>query len=410
MAEWRRGWRIVLGAAIGSGLGMPLFYYVFSLFTIGITTEFNASRGDMANVQALLVVGALVAPFIGRALDRHGFAMIFGICSVAVITAHILTATWVNTLWQFALVSFIYGVAGVGCGPLAYTRPINAWFWDHRGLALGMAALGIATSAAIAPPLLADLVETHGWRAGFWALAIVSGLVGLPLALMLVRNAPPEGPAGLVDPAQPIATDRHFFRERDFWLLCGAMICMAMPGAGLISQLSPLIQEEGVGARMAAFAVTAYAVGQVGGRIIAGWFLDRVRPQIVAFSFTFVPALGFILLWSMNLSAWAAIVAVGMVGVQQGAEIDLFAFFTSRRFGLARYGTVYGWIITASWLGNGVGIISFGQLHDVTGNYSLAELIAAGLMMIGAVLIALVRIDRPVTVSLHSAPGHLPTP
>ncbi len=410
MAEWRRGWRIVLGAAIGSGLGMPLFYYVFSLFTIGITTEFNASRGDMANVQALLVVGALVAPLIGRALDRHGFGLIFGICSLAVIGAHILAATWVNALWQFGLITFIYGVAGVGCGPLAYTRPINAWFWDHRGLALGMAALGVATTAAIAPPLLADLVEAQGWRAGFWALALLSGLVGLPLALMLVRNAPPEGEAGPVATGAIADGDRHFFRERDFWLMCAAMIFMAIPGAGLLSQLSPLIQEEGIGARTAALAVTAYAMGQVGGRIIAGWFLDRVNPQIVAFFFTFVPALGFVMLWAADLPAWAAIVAVGMVGVQQGAEIDLFAYFTSRRFGIARYGTVYGWIITASWIGNAVGIITFGQLHDLTGDYALAELIAAGLMMAGAILIALVRIDAPVSVISHSSPEHLQAP
>ena len=89
MTEWQRGWKIVLGAAIGSGLGIPLFYYVFSLFTNDMIKEFGVSRGEMANMQALIVVGALVAPFIGRLLDRRGFRMVFAICTLLVGAGHI---------------------------------------------------------------------------------------------------------------------------------------------------------------------------------------------------------------------------------------------------------------------------------------------------------------------------------
>ncbi len=399
MTEWQRGWKIVLGAAIGSGLGIPLFYYVFSLFTNDMIKEFGASRGEMANMQALIVVGALVAPLIGRWLDRFGFRWVFAVCTLLVGLGHVLLATTVSTLGQFAAIAFLYGAAGIGCGPLAYTRPINAWFWENRGLALGLAALGTAVTAAIAPPFLAALIEEQGWRSGFLALAFVSVVVGLPLTLMLMRDAPPEGPAGPLEVADTAIKDRHHFRDVNFWLLCAAMICMAIPGAGLISQISPIVQEEGIAAQVAAFGVTGYAIGQVSGRIIAGYFLDRANPRIVAFAFTFVPAIGFVLLAALNLPAWGAVVAVALVGVQQGAEIDLFAWFTARRFGIARYGTVYGWIIAAGWVGNAAGIVGFGWMHDATGNYQVAEAIAAGLLIAGAVLIAIVRLDREANAS-----------
>ena len=404
--EWERGWRIVLGAAIGSGLGIPLFYYTFSLFTIGMTTEFGVSRGDMSNVQALIVVGALVAPLIGRVLDRMGFAIVFGVCTLLVCLAHILAATVISTLGGFAILALLYGAAGIGCGPLADTRPINAWFWRHRGLALGICALGLAFTALVAPPLLASLIEAEGWRAGYWALAIAAGLVGLPLTLMLVRDAPPEGPAGPPEAETPVSADKSHFHDPQFWLLVGSMLCVGIAGAGLVSQLSPLVQDEGISAPMAALGVSGYAVGQVAGRIIAGWFLDRANPRIVAFSFTFVPAIGFLLLAAFDLPAWVAIAAVALVGIQQGAEIDLFAWIVSRRFGLARYGTVYGWIIAAAWIANATGIVAFGQLFDAFGSYAVAEWLAAGLLIIGAILIGLVRVNA----TSHSAPEPLRAP
>jgi MFS family permease len=401
LIEWRRGWQIVLGAALGAALGMPLFYYVFSLFTLSMTREFGVTRGAMANVQAMLVVGALFAPLVGRLIDKRGFLAVYTGATLVIVAAHLLLATSVSTLGQFAVIALLYGAAGVGCGPLAYTRPVNTWFWHSRGLALGVVGMGIALSAAIAPPLLAALIEEKGWRSGFLALAILA-MLGLAFARLLVRETPAEGPAGPAHQEQEQAADHSFFATFDFWLLVVSIISISIAGAGLISQMSPLLQEEGLSPVTAALGVTGYAVGQVGGRLIAGWFLDRANPRVVAFVFTFVPALGFLMLGHYDLPGWAAVGAVSMVGVQHGAEIDLFAWFTARRFGLARYGSIYGWVIAAGWIGNAIGILGFGWLHDAQGTYALAELAAAALLVLGAVLLAVVR----VTASSHKSPEH----
>lgn len=391
--EWQRGWRIVLGAAIGSGLGIPLFYYVFSLFSNDMIKEFGISRGEFSNIQALIVVGALVAPIIGRILDKRGFAMVFSFCTLTVAFGHLAMAGLVTSVTHFALIAFLYGAAGVGCGPLAYTRPVNAWFWDQRGLALGIVALGVALTAAVTPPLLASLIAAEGWRSGFVALAFVSTVVGLPLTLWLIKESPPEGPAGPQESKLSSGGDKSHFGDVNFWLMCGAMLCMAIPGAGLISQLSPMMQEEGLAPQIAAFGITGYAIGQVLGRIVAGYFLDRANPRVVGFVFTFVPAAGFLLLGLLDLTPWIAVFAVLLVGIQQGAEIDLFAWFTARRYGLARYGSVYGWIIAMGWIGNASGIVAFGWMHDYAGSYVVAELIGAGLLAMGAVMIALVKTE-----------------
>ena len=397
MDEWKRGWRVVLGAMIGSGFGITLFYYSASLFSTPMMNEFGVSRGEFANVQALLILGALSAPFIGRLLDRYGFRWVFGVCTLLVAVGHLIVATLLSSLYAFAAVGLVYGLVGVGSGPLAYTRPIAAWFVQHRGLALGIAAIGPAVTASFMPAILADVIETHGWRAGYLLLAGAAALVSLPAAVLLVRDAPDASQSAPIASPHDRVGPRSYYRERDFWLMAAALICMSIPGAGLLSQISPLVQAEGIGAIAAALAVSAYAVGQVTGRIVAGWSLDRLSPRIVAVFFTLVPATGFILLAMTDLPFWLAIGAVGLVGIQQGAEIDLFAYFTARRFGIERYGQVYGAITASGWIGNAGGILIFGWLFTAYGSYAIAELIAAGLLAIGALLIGIVRINPPVT-------------
>ena len=69
----------------------------------------------------------------------------------------------------------------------------------------------------------------------------------------------------------------------------------------------------------------------------------------------------------------AALFAVAAIGVQQGAEIDLLAYFVASRFGMDRYGTIYGWVQVAGWMGTLCGVLLFGKIHDWTGDYSLFQ-------------------------------------
>ena len=369
---------------------MSLFYYVFSLFTIPITTELGISRGEFANIQALLIVGALTAPFIGQWLDRAGFHRVFGINMAIIVAAHIAMATIVNSAFAFVCVTLVYGIAGIGAGQIAFTRPISAWFDQKRGMALGLIAIGPAITTFIASFFLPALIEAEGWRAGFWVLAALAGLIGLPMALWLVRDAPSDV---AFKPPPKAQRDTSFLRERDFWVMAAAMLCLSAPGAGVISQMSPLVQDEGIGATAAGAAIGAYALGQVGGRIVAGWFLDHANPRVVALIFTAVPALGLLALGLFSLPLWAAVAAVGLVGIQHGSEIDFFAYFASRRFGIQHYGATYGALVAVGWIGTPTGILLFGWLYTARGSYAVAEIIAAVMLLGGGILLACVKID-----------------
>ncbi len=390
MNEWQRGWRIILGCALGSGTGVVVLFFTFSMFILPIINEFGGTRGDLSNIQALVIAGALGSPVMGWATDRFGFRRVYFFAAISTVLIEVAIGTFVTGLVGLAVSIFLIGLIGVGTTAVTVTRPVNAWFDKNRGLALGFAACGTALATMIVPPPLELIVATYGWRAGFITLAGLTAFIGLPAIYFLVHNDPPQQIAS--SPANGKTSDWSFMRHSQFWLMAAAMMAMGAAGSGFISQMSPMVQEEGLNARVAALALSAFAVGQLCGRLMGGWCLDRFDPRWVSVLLTLVPAFGFVLLFGFEGALISALAASYLIGFQQGAELDIFAYFTARRHGIANYGAVYGALIGLGWIGNAVGIVGVGRLHDVFGNYDIAQIAGAIALIVGAILIAGVRL------------------
>ena len=71
--------------------------------------------------------------------------------------------------------------------------------------------------------------------------------------------------------------------------------------------------------------------------LATGFALDRFPAARVAATMTLVPALGVLILLLPEASFALAAAAVFMIGLQQGSEIDLLAWFVSRMFGFTHY-------------------------------------------------------------------------
>ncbi len=391
MHEWRRGWKIVLGCALGSGTGVVLLFFTFSIFILPIVAEFGGTRGDLAKVQALVVAGALGSPVIGWASDRFGFRPIFMFCMLCVIMLELWIGLFARSMFSLACAIFFISLIGVGTTALTVTRPVNAWFDNSRGMALGTAATGSAIATIIVPPILETIVASYGWRFGFITLAGCGACIGLPAVWLLVQNAPPSV-EGSIHQQRSASGNWAFLKMPDFWLMSVSLMAMGAAGAGFIGQMSPMIQQEGLTAAVAALALSSFAAGQVTGRLSGGWCLDRFDPRTVAVILNIVPAIGFITLWAVQGSMPLALFAAFLIGFQQGAEIDVFAYFTARRFGLANYGAVYGAMHGLGWIGNATGVIMVGSLHDGFGDYAVAQIAGAVVLAAGALLILAIRL------------------
>ncbi len=374
--EWSLGWPTLLGAFIGLGTSLHLHFYVSSLFVSGITSEFGWTRGEVAAAQAVAMWGVVAAPFVGRLIDRVGvrYAIIAG--QVALATAYLALAGLGSELWAYVLVLGVLQALGQASGTAAHTRAVASWFKRNRGMAMGLAITGIPLFGVVMAPILSSIIESYSWREGYLALAGVSVFIGLPIAAWLVKERRSESQ----DPSTPANENavtagyevRDLPRLPVFWLLIGALVLVNIPGGGFIGQLAPLLQDGGLSAPQAAWMVSAFAGAVIVGRLLSGALLDRLSPAIVAASFTLAPALGMGVLFSAgDITPATALLAIALVGVQQGAEIDLLAFFTARHFGLKRYSTIYGIGYATVTIATSFGVTLFGFCYDWTGSYSL---------------------------------------
>lgn len=148
----------------------------------------------------------------------------------------------------------------------------------------------------------------------------------------------------------------------------------------------PLLTDRGFSPQSAALVASLLAGAGLIGKIGIGYLLDRCFAPSVAVCFYCGFALGLLLLWS-GLAGGAVLLAVVLVGLGLGAELDVMPYMVSRYFGLQAFGEIYSCTFALFTLGGVVGPLLMGAGFDATGSYSLvlgtfaiAALTAAGLM------------------------------
>lgn len=392
--EFRTGWRILLACSVAAGTGITLVFLNFSMFILPLSRDLGVSRGELGAVQALIITAAIGSPVVGRLADLFGVRRVYFASTVLMAVVHLLTASQASNIYHMAMATAALGFIGVGTSSVVMTRPINAHFREHRGKALGLMAVGVSLVSMVSPPVLQSVMEIWNWRAGFAAMAVAALLIGIPTVAALLPEGGRVGSGiGAKQPAAP--ADRRFLRERDFWLLTLSLIFMSLATAGTISQLAPMIQDEGLDASVAALALTFFAGGQFVGRLGGGWLLDRFEPRRVSFALTLAPAIGFVILLTTSGLVPAALVAAAIIGLQQGAELDIFSYFVGRRFDVTRYGTIYGALVGLGWIGNVGGLLGMGKIYDLYGSYAPGQALGIAALVISATLVLLVRLPDP---------------
>ena len=382
--EWRAGWGVVASCAAALGTGAVLYQYVVSLFITSIEAELGWSRGDIALIGATPLLGALSAPLIGRVADR------FGVRPVAIISTLIVAIAFFGLSQQGGSIAeamawmLLLGAAVPGTTGLVYSRAVTGWFSASRGLALGVMTSGISVSALIASPLIGQVVEAEGFRAGYLVLGLLAIGIALPAILIGVRERPvPLAEEGLAHAGEPPAKGewRQQVKLGRFWLLAAVMLLMNIPSAGVLTQLAPLLGGKGFSVSEAAWMMSAYALSVLVGRIGVGWLFDRYPATRVAAGVTFLAAMGCIAFHGATPQAFVYF-GILTVGLMQGAESDVLAYFVARMFPHRDFATVYGLQMTAGLLGTAIGVIAFGRLYDATQSYDLALMIAAAMLMV----------------------------
>jgi MFS family permease len=380
MTEFARSWRVLLGSVLGITAGVSsVYFYSLGIFVKPLAAEFGWGRGQ-ASLGALVgtLCAAVTAIPVGRLVDRFGsFAV--GLGSLALLgLAFAAMAVGVSGLASFIALTAVLSLLTAGSSPLPFARLVVASFVRHRGMALGLALTGTGIGAIAVPALLAPLVAMHGWRMGYFALAVTVLVLCLPIAALLYR-----APAGRPD-VVATAPLGAILRDRAFATIGLPIFLASIAVLGTVVHFVPMLTDAGLSAARAGGVAALIGVASIIGRLATGAALDRIAAPWVAGGLFAIAAAGLLLLALGG--ARVAVAGALITGVAVGAEGDLIAFLTARYFGQARYGQAYGALYALFLVGGAIGPALLGMVFDISGSYRLPFAIAAALLFAAALL------------------------
>ena len=386
--ELANNYGVLAAAALGLTVGMlsGLFYSMGTLIPVW-EREFGWSRGDMSLSLTLVTIALFVCgPAAGYLGDRFGAARVGALSLLAYGLGLILLAAVLREIWQLWLGYIVLAVIGAGSTAIVLIRPIAAAFDERRGIAMGITMTGAGIAGFWVPQFAAYMIELDGWRTAMTALGVLAILV-VPIVWFGFRNYGKTGSAAAVEDYGP--TFKEAIRSAPFWVLAAMAIAMSLGVGGMVVHFVPLFTDLGADVVRAAQIASILGLSSVFGRIAVGMLLDRFSATLVALGTLVLAALGVLLLFLFGLQV--APVAVALVGLAAGAEVDLIAYLTARQFGTRAYGTIYGFIYSVFVMGYGFSPFFVGLARDHFGNYDLALLASAGSVFLAGLLAPLLR-------------------
>ena len=380
---------LLAAAALGLTVGMlPGLFYSMGVFMPAWEAEFGWSRGDMSFSLTLATVSMfLFGTVAGRIGDRFGAANVGPLSLFAYGIILTLLPLLISDVWHLWTGYIVLAIVGVPSSAIIMIRPITAAFDARRGIAMGIALTGAGIAGFWVPQLVGYLIELRGWRTAMMALGALPCLAA-PFVWLGFRGT---GEAAVRRNAAEHGIEfRAALRMRQFWILSLMAISMSLGVGGLLVHFVPLLTDLGADSVRAAEIASLLGLASVCGRIGVGLLLDRFPATLVAVATLLVAASGALLLYMFGLGF--APLAVMLIGLAAGAEVDLIAYLCSRHFGVRSYGAIYGWQYSVFVLGYGFSPFLVGLMRDSLGNYDLALLVSATAIVSAGILAPFMRV------------------
>ena len=400
------GWVIVAAAGGMEFANAASAIGILSIFVVPMGDEFGWSRTEIAGATSVgAILGASLAPFIGRLVDRYGSRMVL-VVSGSIVGVSCLYLSLVQSLLGFYLAFTASRIADQGGVKIGTSVTGGKWFLRFRGKATGLVFFAGTFGMIVLAPVTQLVIATWGWREAWLTLAGVMFVVGVvPCALLLRRQpedlglvvdgGPGSGEAKLaIDassteaPARPSPGLREVSRTPVFWAILASLLLVSGATSGAALHLVSYLTGQGVNPAAAVGAISIMATCGAVGALFVGALADRASPRWVmaVLYLTGTASLGLLIITDNLFETYAYAV---LAGVSSSGINTMTPIMWSSYYGRDALGSIFGVSRAAQVLGFAVGPLVSGIFFDATGSYkgsffALAWVALAGCAMVAA--------------------------
>jgi len=376
--------------AIATGASMR---FAFGSFVLPWQQSFGVGRSAISGIATFsFVVFGLLQPVMGRWADRRGPGAVLG-ASMVLVAVGLLITRWAGSFWLLGLGFGVVASMGfAGASTVAGSTAVARWFASRQGLAMAIITLSMSVGQMLFTPAAIFLNATAGWRQTllYWAIAL---LALAPLIWWLLKPDPaamglePYGAERLRGTLPPLSGEPpaggslagigRLVRNANFWFLALPYFICGFTTAGLIdTHFVPFIEDHHLPPAASATAVAVLAIGNSLGILTSGWLTDRIPRRLLLSLLYATRGVCLVLLVAIpNPGALLALSA--LFGFVDFSTVPPTSSLAAELLGGEGVGLVLGLISLCHQLGAAAGAFVPGLLHDLTGNYLAAFLLAA---------------------------------
>ena len=388
-------WRALAGSGVLAMFGVSALYgSTFGLFLLPLQQSLGWSRGEIAfSLTLATLFTPLIAPLTGWVIDKVPLRPLI-LAGVVLQSANFAAFSMMQgSVWVYYGLCLALMVTAAGASLLSLAKLVQGWFDQSLGRALGLLFACGGIGGILHPLWTQAVISQLGWRQAFMVMAGLSLLACGAAALLLVREREPAArrePLAGLDARKPVSTAAAangkgpdsmaaFMRDAIWWKLALFNMLFALGVGAIFMHFAALLQDRGATPGQAAFAMSLVGLGGLTGNLLAGWLADRMPASRLAVIVMAVPMLATLTIYAGG-GLWVSIAAGGLLGLWSGGDNSVSLLLARRYFSADTFGRASATQMVAAAAGGGVSPWLAGLVHDRTGNYDLALIMAAACM------------------------------
>lgn len=369
MKKLHRAWIVTIGCCLIQAGILGLIVNCRGIFFSPICTSLGIDLSAFTLYGVFYGVSCCIAiPFVPPVLNKVNLNILFAVLTIC-MSFLIISCSLFCEVWQWYVVASLQGICSAFLFSITTATLINNWFYEKKGLALGIASAAPGVTGALFNPIGASIINQFGWRIGYCFFGCMFLVIVLPAAFMVkLKPGKKESPIG--EKKRAFDTDNGcsisdvkkmpaFYLMIVFSAIASTLTCYTQ-------MLNNYGKSLGFSLSISSMLVSLSMLGGVLLKFVVGIVQDRkgVKKALSAASFFLLCAYMALLLGRINLLSY---LGSFLSGTPMALTMVVMPVMVSQLFGNKDYSKIYGYITMSGNLFASLGITIFGAVIDSWG-------------------------------------------
>ncbi|HPT95311.1 MAG TPA: MFS transporter [Microbacteriaceae bacterium] len=323
-----------------------------------------------------LLTSAALFGFTGRLILRIGVRPVL-------ITGGIISAlAWVGmayapNIYVFYIFAFIMGVGASGNNLLPANTLITGWHvHKRRGTVLGLAATGAAFGGMIIGFVFPSIMAAGGFVGGALAIGAMIFICSTLTGIFLAKNPPRPGEENADDTVEATSKADRKAAIKGFGftvvLLAIAGFLFSLENAFNTVQAA-VYTTFGIDLVTAGLMISFFSLCGIVAKPLLGFMHDKLGVKVLLSTLVVLYILGLpALALSMQLGLNLTFPILVIAAISLSVPTVILPLLAVNAAGRERFPIIYGFMLTGSFAGTGIGVPLWGLVFDTTGSFALA--------------------------------------